>query len=90
MLISDTARHAFRCAVTVDLWARRAIMQKTSLVALLLVALVFTGAYAAPRNLLTSSETAEIRDAAENNRILAELEAVHELRERMLADGETA
>ena len=62
-------------------------MQRTSLVTVVLVALVFTCACAAPRNLPTTGETAEVRDAAETNRILAELEAVHHLRERMLADG---
>ena len=64
-------------------------MQKQSMLAMLLLALMVSAAVAAPRKLLASGETMELRDAAEHKRILAELEAVHHLRERMLADGAT-
>ena len=51
-------------------------------------ALLVIGACAEPRKLLASSEGAQLTDASEHQRILAELEEVHQLRERMLQEGE--
>ena len=57
-------------------------MQKSAIV-VLLTALLLTGAFATPR-LLHSDASAE---AEEHQRILAELEMVSQLRERMLQEG---
>ncbi len=58
-------------------------------IAAFLMALLVVGAIAAPRKVL---ETTEISDAAasseQHQRILAELEEVSQLRERMLQEGE--
>ena len=56
-------------------------------ITLFLAALLVIGACAEPRKLLASSEGAHLADAAEHQRILAELEEVHQLRERMLQEG---
>lgn len=63
-------------------------MNKVNL-ALFFAALLVVGACAAPRRLLVSSETQEVADAAEHQRILEELETVSALRERMLAEGKS-
>ncbi|MCJ1297632.1 hypothetical protein MMC08_000420 [Hypocenomyce scalaris] len=63
-------------------------MNKVNL-ALFFAALLVVGACAAPRRLLVSSETQEVADAAEHQRILEELETVSALRERMLAEAAT-
>lgn len=55
-------------------------------VAVLMLAMVVIGALAEPRKLL-EAENAGLSDAAEHQRILAELEEVHQLRERMLQEG---
>ena len=64
-------------------------MNKVNIAAFFL-ALLIVGAVAAPRKVL---ETTEANDAAtgaeEHQRILAELEEVSQLRERMLQEGKT-
>ncbi|KAL3145669.1 hypothetical protein ABBQ32_003204 [Trebouxia sp. C0010 RCD-2024] len=57
-------------------------------VAMFFVALLTVGALAAPRKVLDSSDT-ELTDAQEHQRILAELEVVAALRERMLQEAES-
>ena len=64
-------------------------MSNKTMLAVLLIALMVSGTFAAPRKTLSSGESVELRDAAEHKRILAELDAVRQLRERMLADGES-
>ena len=59
-------------------------------ITLFFAALLVIGACAEPRKLLATSEGAELVEAAEHQRILAELEEVHQLRERMLQEGETS
>lgn len=56
-------------------------------VAVFFAAMLIVGACAAPRKMLISSETQEMADAAEHQRILEEIETVHALRDRMLAEG---
>lgn len=56
-------------------------------ITLFFAALLVIGACAEPRKLLASSEGAHLADASEHQRILAELEEVHQLRERMLQEG---
>ena len=58
------------------------------LIATVLAALLIVSASAAPRQLLNTQESRELSDAAEHQRILEELETVHALRDRMLAEGE--
>lgn len=61
-------------------------MKSSSLaVACLLAALLVAGALAEPRKLLEAG--ADLSEAHEHQRILAELEEVHQLRERMLQQG---
>ena len=55
-------------------------------VALFLAALMVVGAYAEPRKLL-ATEGRDMAELEEHQRILAELEEVHQLRERMLQQG---
>jgi hypothetical protein len=56
-------------------------------VAVFLAAMLVVGACAAPRKMLISSETQEMADAVEHQRMLEELETVQALRDRMLAEG---
>jgi hypothetical protein len=56
-------------------------------VALFFAALMVIGACAEPRKLLATTEGRELVEAEEHQRILAELEEVHQLRERMLQAG---
>ena len=56
-------------------------------VAVFCAAMLIVGACAAPRKMLISSETQEMADAVEHQRILEELETVQALRDRMLAEG---
>lgn len=56
-------------------------------ITLFFAALLVIGACAEPRKLLASNEGAQLTDASEHQRILAELEEVHQLRERMLQEG---
>lgn len=56
-------------------------------ITLFFAALLVIGACAEPRKLLASNEGAQVADASEHQRILAELEEVHQLRERMLQEG---
>lgn len=59
-------------------------------VAIFLAALLIVGACAEPRKLLANSaEGSALAEAEEHQRILAELEEVHALRERMLQEGKT-
>lgn len=58
-------------------------------VAVFFAALLVIGACAEPRKLL-ASEGAKVAEAEEHQRILAELEEVHQLRERMLQEGKSA
>ncbi|KAL0044978.1 hypothetical protein WJX82_004090 [Trebouxia sp. C0006] len=58
-------------------------------VAVFFVAMLIVGACAAPRKLLISSETQEMADAIEHQRLLEELETVQALRDRMLAEAAT-
>lgn len=57
-------------------------------VAIFFAALLVIGAYAEPRKLLADTEGSSMAAAEEHQRILAELEEVHALRERMLQEGE--
>lgn len=50
-------------------------------------ALLVLGACAEPRKLLANTEGSTLAEAQEHQRILAELEEVHALRERMLQEG---
>ena len=56
-------------------------------IALFFAALMVIGACAEPRKLLATTEGRELVEAEEHQRILAELEEVHQLRERMLQTG---
>ena len=56
-------------------------------VALFFAALLVIGACAEPRKLLATDEGRELVEAEQHQRILAELEEVHQLRERMLQQG---
>ena len=58
-------------------------------VALFFAALLVIGACAEPRKLLANTEVTELAAAEEHQRILAELEEVHQLRERMLQQGKS-
>ncbi|DBA84508.1 TPA: hypothetical protein ACH3X1_006126 [Trebouxia sp. C0004] len=58
-------------------------------VAVFFAAMLVVGACAAPRKMLISSETQELADATEHQRILEELETVQALRDRMLAEAAT-
>ena len=57
-------------------------------VAVFFVALLIIGACAEPRKMLAGTEEGKVVEAQEHQRILAELEEVHALRERMLQEGE--
>ena len=58
-------------------------------IAALLMALLVVGAIAAPRKVLETNEASEAAATSEQHqRILAELEEVSALRERMLQEGE--
>ena len=58
-------------------------------IAIFFAALLVIGACAEPRKLLaSSSSSSKLAEAEEHQRILAELEEVHQLRERMLQEGE--
>ena len=61
-----------------------------AVLAAVLVACLLMSAMADPRKLLDEgTESLAAVEAAEHQRILAELEEVHRLRERMLQEGET-
>ena len=57
-------------------------------VAVFFAALLIIGACAEPRKMLADTEEGKVAEAQEHQRILAELEEVHALRERMLQEGE--
>lgn len=57
-------------------------------VAVFFAALLIIGACAEPRKMLADTEEGQLIQAQEHQRILAELEEVHALRERMLQEGE--
>lgn len=57
-------------------------------VVILFATLLIVGAYAEPRKMLADTEEGKLAGAQEHQRILAELEEVHALRERMLQEGE--
>ena len=57
-------------------------------VAVFFAALLIIGASAEPRKMLADTEEGKLVEAQEHQRILAELEEVHALRERMLQEGE--
>lgn len=57
-------------------------------VAVFFAALLVIGACAEPRKMLADTEEGKLMEAQEHQRILAELEEVHALRERMLQEGE--
>ena len=61
-------------------------MQK-HIVALMLAALLVGGTSATPRRALLAAEDRELVAAEEHARLLAELEEIHQLRERMLQEG---
>ena len=56
-------------------------------VSVFFAALLIVGACAEPRKMLANTEGSAMAEAAEHQRILAELEEVHALRERMLQEG---
>ena len=56
-------------------------------VGIILAALLVVGTYAAPRRSLLAGEDRELAAAEEHSRLLAELEEIHQLRERMLQEG---
>ena len=56
-------------------------------IAVLFAALLLVGAMAAPRKVLESTDASAVTDAEAHQRILAELEEVSSLRERMLQEG---
>ena len=58
-------------------------------IAMFFAALLVVGVIAAPRKILESSDDTVATDAQEHQRILAELEEVSSLRERMLQEGES-
>lgn len=68
--------------------ASQSIVMNKINVAVLFVTLLIIGAYAEPRKMLADTEEAKLAGAHEHQRILAELEEVHALRERMLQEGE--
>lgn len=57
-------------------------------IAVFFAALLVIGACAAPRKMLADTEEGGLDEAREHQRILAELEEVHALRERMMQEGE--
>lgn len=57
-------------------------------IAVFFAALLVIGACAAPRKMLADTEEGNLAEAQEHQRILAELEEVHALRERMMQEGE--
>lgn len=57
-------------------------------IAVFFAALLVIGACAEPRKMLANTEDSAMAEAEEHQRILAELEEVHALRERMLQEGE--
>ena len=57
-------------------------------VALLVLSMLVAGAAAHRLLAANSAKAASLADAAEHQRILSELEEVHQLRERMLQEGE--
>lgn len=61
-------------------------MQKIHIATLFVVLLVLS-AHAAPRKALLAAEDRELAASEEHQRILAELEEVHALRDRMLQEG---
>lgn len=61
-------------------------MQKIH-IAMLFAVLLVLGAHAAPRRALLAAEDRELAALEEHQRILAELEEVHALRDRMLQEG---
>ena len=73
-------------SVTIVMRCRNRAMNKFN-VAIFFAALLVIGACAEPRKLLATSEGAKLVEAEEHQRILAELEEVHQLRERMLQEG---
>ena len=68
-------------------WSQVHLKMNKVNVALLFAALMIVGACAAPRKLLITGESKELADAEEHARILVELEEIHALRDRMLAEG---
>ncbi|KAL3151048.1 hypothetical protein ABBQ38_012917 [Trebouxia sp. C0009 RCD-2024] len=58
-------------------------------IAMFFAALLVVGAMATPRKVLESSDDTVATDAREHQRILAELEEVSSLRERMLQEAES-
>ena len=58
-------------------------------IAVFFAALLVSGACAEPRKMLANTEGSALAEAEEHQRILAELEEVHALRERMLQEGES-
>lgn len=59
-------------------------------VAVLVATLLIIGACAEPRKMLADTEEGKVTGAQEHQRILAELEEVHALRERMLQEGKNS
>ena len=57
--------------------------------AVFFAALLIIGACAEPRKMLADTEEGKLAEAEEHQRILAELEEVHALRERMMQQGKT-
>lgn len=57
-------------------------------IAMVFAAMLLVGAMAAPRKVLDTSDASAATNAEEHQRILAELEEVSTLRERMLQEGE--
>ena len=57
--------------------------------AMLFLSMIFVGAAAHRLLEATSHKTEVVDQAAEHQRILAELEEVHQLRERMLQEGKS-
>lgn len=58
-------------------------------IAMFFAAMLLVGAMAAPRKVLETSDAAVATDSEEHQRILAELEEVSSLRERMLQEGKS-
>lgn len=56
-------------------------------IAMLFAAMLLVGAMAAPRKVLETGDATAATDAEQHQRILAELEEVSSLRERMLQEG---
>ena len=78
-----TAAHAFNF-----LLLQGAMIRSIGL-AVLLAAMLFGSALAEPRKVLAAGNTVEDAQDLEHQRILAELEELHQLRERMLQEGES-